>query len=60
LVYFISPIDAIPDFIPFLGWADDLTLLGYVIKTLKGEIGKYRAWERDTFKDIEFVEVEEA
>jgi uncharacterized membrane protein YkvA (DUF1232 family) len=26
LVYFISPIDFIPDFIPFLGWIDDALL----------------------------------
>ena len=64
LIYFISPIDAIPDLIPFLGWADDLTLLGYVIKTLKGEIDKYRAWEKvnnpeSDFINLEFVDAKE-
>ena len=27
LVYFVMPIDAIPDFIPFTGFADDLAVL---------------------------------
>lgn len=58
LVYFISPIDAIPDFIPFLGWADDLTLLAYVVKTLKGELDKYRMWEKAKFAG-DFTEAEE-
>ena len=26
-LYIISPIDIIPDFIPFLGWCDDLVVL---------------------------------
>lgn len=27
VLYIISPIDFIPDFIPFLGWCDDLVVL---------------------------------
>lgn len=27
VLYIISPIDFIPDFIPFLGWIDDLVVL---------------------------------
>lgn len=28
LVYVISPVDAIPDFLPGLGWVDDLAAVG--------------------------------
>ncbi len=31
LLYLISPIDAIPDFIPFVGWLDDVALAGLVL-----------------------------
>ncbi|KKN97540.1 hypothetical protein LCGC14_0156590 [marine sediment metagenome] len=31
LAYFISPIDAIPDFLPFLGFTDDLTVMAAAI-----------------------------
>ena len=27
VVYFLSPVDAIPDFIPIVGWLDDLGVL---------------------------------
>ena len=32
LGYFIAPIDAVPDFIPVAGFADDLAVLVYVVK----------------------------
>jgi uncharacterized membrane protein YkvA (DUF1232 family) len=31
LLYLISPIDAIPDFIPVVGWLDDLVVAGLVL-----------------------------
>lgn len=57
LIYFVSPIDVIPDIIPFLGWADDLTLLGYVIKTVRGEIDRYRIWEKSGIVNIRTEEI---
>jgi uncharacterized membrane protein YkvA (DUF1232 family) len=32
LGYFIAPIDAVPDFIPVAGFADDLAVLVYVLR----------------------------
>lgn len=31
LLYVISPVDAIPDFLPGLGWLDDLIVLGILV-----------------------------
>src|SRR5450631_119287 len=31
-VYLVSPIDLIPDFIPFFGWLDDLVLVPILLK----------------------------
>lgn len=31
LGYFIAPIDALPDFIPWIGYSDDLSLIGLVL-----------------------------
>ena len=45
LVYLISPIDIIPDFIPFIGVLDDLALLTFAIPLLVKEAEKFIAWE---------------
>lgn len=45
LIYFLSPIDLIPDFIPVLGLLDDVALVAWFSTTLKGEIDKFHEWE---------------
>ena len=41
ILYFITPIDLVPDFIPLLGWLDDITIMGWVIKTVGEELTKF-------------------
>jgi uncharacterized membrane protein YkvA (DUF1232 family) len=41
LIYFISPIDAIPDFTPFFGFLDDLGVIVAAVKFLGSEIVPY-------------------
>lgn len=43
LLYFVSPIDLIPDFIPG-GLIDDAFVLGMVIKQVSSDLEKYREW----------------
>lgn len=31
LLYGASPIDLIPDFIPLIGWADDVVVVGFLL-----------------------------
>ncbi len=45
LLYFITPIDLIPDFIPALGFTDDLAVALMVFKRCSADIQKYRKWE---------------
>jgi len=45
LLYFLSPIDAIPDWIPGLGFVDDLAVLGWVMRKWSGELDAFRAWK---------------
>ena len=45
LIYFISPIDLIPDMIPVIGLLDDATLLAWFIASIKTELDKFKAWE---------------
>jgi uncharacterized membrane protein YkvA (DUF1232 family) len=44
LMYFLSPIDAIPDFIPVFGMLDDIAVLAWVMKSLSAELSAFRAW----------------
>ena len=46
LIYFVSPIDLIPDFIFGLGLIDDATLLAWTIKTCASDIAAFMDWER--------------
>ena len=41
LIYFLTPIDAIPDFIPVSGFLDDLTVLLWVYKSIQKDIVAY-------------------
>jgi len=38
VVYVISPVDAIPDMIPLLGWLDDIGVLGLLFGALMRDI----------------------
>jgi uncharacterized membrane protein YkvA (DUF1232 family) len=43
-VYFLSPIDLIPDFIPLLGFADDIALVTFIYNSVAEEIEKFETW----------------
>ncbi len=45
LIYFVSPIDLIPDWIVGLGFADDIAFLGMIINQLDKELIKYKLWK---------------
>ena len=42
LLYIISPIDLIPDAIPFLGMLDDVLVAGYALKQVADELERYK------------------
>lgn len=45
LLYVLSPIDLVPDFIPVLGFLDDLSLVSWFVGKFQGEIIRFREWE---------------
>jgi uncharacterized membrane protein YkvA (DUF1232 family) len=45
LLYFVSPLDFIPDLLPIVGLTDDIALIFWVVKSLKEDIMHFRAWE---------------
>ena len=46
LIYFITPIDLIPDFIPVAGYLDDFGLILAVFNRFKADINTFQAWEK--------------
>ena len=45
LLYVISPIDMIPDFIPVLGYVDDAAVVTACLKMIKVDLDAYRRWK---------------
>jgi len=44
LAYFLSPLDVIPDFIPFTGFVDDAAVLGLVFAAAETDLRGYCEW----------------
>ncbi|WP_226063924.1 YkvA family protein [Kaistella polysaccharea] len=58
LIYLISPIDIIPDWIPGIGILDDLAILTFAIPLLVKEAEKFIAWEASRTPDDRVIEAE--
>lgn len=52
LIYFVSPVDIIPDFIPGIGLLDDAIVLGLIIKQVKADLDKYKEWKQARNKQV--------
>jgi uncharacterized membrane protein YkvA (DUF1232 family) len=48
LLYIVSPIDLIPDSMPFLGLLDDVLVAGYAIKQVASELERYKKTRQTT------------
>lgn len=46
-IYFISPIDLIPDFLPFIGLTDDVALFLFIMKSIDDELTKFDQWKKE-------------
>ncbi|MEX2579685.1 MAG: YkvA family protein [Verrucomicrobiales bacterium] len=45
IIYFVSPIDAIPDWIPVAGFLDDALIVSLALKQVKGDLDAFMEWE---------------
>ena len=45
LLYFVTPMDVVPDFVPLLGFSDDLSIIYFIIKNFKSDIEAFKVWE---------------
>jgi len=47
IIYFVNPFDAIPDFIPGVGYVDDALVIGVTVKSIRTALDAFRVWESD-------------
>ncbi len=59
LIYFVSPIDLIPDFIPVAGLVDDATVIAYCVSLIDLDIQDYIEWRKANGKDLYYQPQEE-
>ena len=46
LIYLLSQIDLIPDFLPGIGYLDDMAVVGFCITMVKTDIESYDVWRQ--------------
>jgi uncharacterized membrane protein YkvA (DUF1232 family) len=45
IIYFVSPFDVIPDWIPVLGHIDDAFVVSLALKSVRSDLDTFMAWE---------------
>lgn len=45
LLYFVSPFDVIPDWVPVLGHIDDAFVISLALKSVRSDLDMFMAWE---------------
>lgn len=45
IIYFVSPIDLMPDFLIGLGIIDDAAVIGFVLKQVTADLEKFKLWK---------------
>lgn len=58
LLYFVSPIDIIPDNIPGVGYIDDAVVVAVCLKMVDSDLQEYKIWREQNGKVIEIPNFE--
>ena len=46
VIYFVMPVDMIPDFILSLGLIDDVALIGWILSSVRHDVDHFIEWEK--------------
>jgi uncharacterized membrane protein YkvA (DUF1232 family) len=47
VIYFVMPIDFIPDILLFFGFMDDVALIAWTVNSVKTDIDSFASWEKE-------------
>lgn len=47
IIYFVSPIDLIPDWLPIAGYVDDAAVIAFVIRQIRVDLDNFLKWEAE-------------
>ena len=53
LLYVLSPVDLIPDFIPVIGYLDDAFMFGLCLKACADDVEDYKKWKAMQSESVE-------
>jgi uncharacterized membrane protein YkvA (DUF1232 family) len=49
IIYFVAPLDLIPDFLIGLGIFDDVAVIGYTVKQISNELDRFKKWKENSY-----------
>lgn len=55
VIYFLVPLDLVPDFIPIAGFLDDVSVIAWCCVAAKEELDRFSAWLAKVTGEIEVV-----
>jgi uncharacterized membrane protein YkvA (DUF1232 family) len=56
IIYFVSPIDLVPDFLIGLGIVDDAAVIAFVLKQITSDLEKFKIWRENNKADSLIIE----
>jgi uncharacterized membrane protein YkvA (DUF1232 family) len=47
ILYFVSPLDLVPDFLAGIGILDDAAIIGFIVKQITNELERFKLWKEN-------------
>jgi uncharacterized membrane protein YkvA (DUF1232 family) len=47
VLYFVSPFDLVPDWLPLAGFIDDAAVIAFVLRQIKADLDAFTVWETE-------------
>ncbi|MGB1003722.1 MAG: YkvA family protein [Salibacteraceae bacterium] len=51
LLYVLNPMDLSPDYIPFIGYIDDVTVFSFALTLVNKDLNAYKNWKKEKIED---------